>query len=233
MNIGLYSGVSAGRANERRLEAITANLANVDTPAYKRAKTSTKAFRLPGAKPGEFGLTTSSTLDFTQGALKSSSSPYHLGLMGQGFFAVEGPEGEMYTRDGQFHVNDRGLLQTPEGYPVAWERLAAPIDPTGDIITIDGIGTVRQGAEELGRIKFVDFEDPAGLQVHGGGYYEAQRGSVEKPSDATVHQHQLESSNVSSIDELVAMITIQRSFENAKTVMTLIDQSYGRLTQIR
>ena len=233
MNIGLYSGVSAGRANERRMEAITANLANVDTPGYKRVSTATKAFQMPGGSASDVELSAFSVTDFTQGDLRPSANPYHMALMGQGFFAVEGPEGELYTRRGAFRVDQAGVLLTDEGYPVAWETSPAPIDPTGEMVTVDGIGMMRQGNAEIGRIKFVDFANPAELGTIGGGYFTGNSGAAEQPSDAVVDHHHLEASNVSSIDELVGMIAIQRSFESSRNVMQLIDQSYGRLTANR
>jgi flagellar basal-body rod protein FlgF len=233
VNIGLYSGVSAGRANERRMEAITANLANVDTPGYKRLSTATKAFQVPGGGKTDLQLSAFSVVDFTQGDLRTSSNPYHLALMGEGFFAVEGPVGELYTRRGAFHVGQDGVLLTDEGYPVAWESNPAPIDPTGDIVTVDGSGFMRQGSAGIGRIKFVDFANPQQLAGIGGGYFTGNVGAGEQPASADVHQHRLEASNVSSVDELVEMIAIQRSFESSRNVMQLIDQSYGRLTSMR
>lgn len=233
MNTGLYSGVASGNASERRLESITANLANLDTPAYKRKSTGTKAFQLPGGREGDVSISTQTKTDFSQGDLEPSANPYHLALMGEGFFAVDGPDGELYTRNGQFHVNEDGVLLSAEGYPVAWEAKTDDIDPTGEMVTVDGAGEMRQGAKNIGRLKFVNFGDPAGLGEIGGGYYTGTRGNGEQISDAVVHQHNLERSNVSSVDELVGMITVQRSFENAKEVMQLIDQSYGRLTSQR
>jgi flagellar basal body rod protein FlgG len=233
VNIGLYSGVSSGRAIERRMESVTANLANVDTPGYKRVSTATKAFQVPGGGPGDIELSATSVTDFSQGDLRPSASPFHLALMGQGFFAVEGTDGELYTRRGSFHVDQTGMLLTDEGYPVAWESNPTAIEPTGDLVTVDGSGLVRQGNLEIGRIRFVDFARPERLQTIGGGYFQAGPGTAEQPPDAVVYQHHLEASNVSGIDELVGMITMQRSFESAKSVMQLIDQSYGRLTAAR
>ncbi len=233
MNLGLYSGVSAGRASERRLEAITANLANLNTPAYKRISTGTRAFVVPGGGPGEIEIAAHSRTDFSQGDLEPSGSAYHMALMGSGFFAVEGPQGEFYTRNGEFHVNQDGVLITTEGYPVAWERNNAPIDPTGEMVTVDAAGEMRQGNQQIGRLKVVDFASPANLKQLGGGYFEPKRGNSPEASDAVVHQHNLERSNVASIDELVGLISAQRTFESAKNVMQLIDQSYGRLTSLR
>jgi flagellar basal body rod protein FlgG len=233
VNIGLYSGVNAARASERRLEGIAANLANVDTPAFKRVATGVEAVRMQGGGELDLGLRATALTDFSQGPLEPSSSPYHLALMGPGFFAVEGPRGELYTRNGSFHVDDSGVLQTNEGYPVAWERRGNPIDSTGEVVTVDGRGVVRQGQLEVGKLKVTDFTDRAALQDLGDGYFQASAGNREVAAEGVVHQHNLEGSNVSSIDELVAMIAVQRGFESARNVMSLIDQSYGRLTQSR
>ncbi len=215
------------------MEAITANLANVDTPGYKRMSTGTRSFYVPGSNGKETAIYTHSAADWTQGALKPSASPYHMALMGQGFFAVDGQDGEMLTRNGIFQVDDKGILQTAEGYPVAWESNNGPINPTGEQIEVDGSGRVFQGTVDLGKLRLTNVARPEQLSFLGGGYYTAGRNSSEVPAQTSVHQSQLESSNVTSIDELVGMITVQRSFESAKNVMGLIDQSYGRLTQIR
>jgi flagellar basal body rod protein FlgG len=230
VNIGIYNGVSAARASQRRLEAITSNLANLETPGHKRSSTSTRAFQVPGGKDGEIELATVAETDFSQGPLRNSANPFHMALEGSGFFAVEGPRGELYTRNGAFHVDQAGVLQSAEGYPVAWDAVSGAINPTGDEISIDGSGTVKQGKLEIGRVRFVDFEQPQELENLGGGYYEASASAGELPSAAVVRHQMLEGSNVQGIDELVAMISIQRNFESARNVMQLIDQSYGRLT---
>lgn len=233
MNIGIYSGVAAGVAAERRMEAITANLANVDTPGYKRISTGTRAFDVPGSTNGETELYTASVTDFSQGTMTPSSSPYHLALMGEGYFAVDGPDGELLTRSGGFHVDEAGILQTDEGFPVSWKETNGPIDPTGEMVLIDGTGRVRQGEKDLGQLKITSVQVPDELEKLGSGYYRPVEGNFEVAGTATVYQNQLEGSNVSSIDELVAMITVQRSFEAAKNVMSMIDQSYAKLMQIR
>jgi len=232
MDTGLYSGVSALRTAEKRLEAITANLANIDTPGFKRQAGATRAFTVPGAE-GYLEVDTRHRSDFTQGDLKSSSSPYHLALEGRGWFVAEGPSGELYTRCGTFRADGAGVLQTAEGYPIAWESNGGLIDAHGDLVQIDGSGVVRQGTKEVGRLRVVDFANDAALSSIGGGYFAAKEGASELPAEGVVHQGHLESSNVSSMDELVAMITVQRSFESANRLVQMINQTYERLLQQR
>jgi len=228
---GLYSGVGAMRVAERRLEAIAANLANIETPAYKRDTTTVRAFRLPRGERDDTGLAAHRRTDFTQGELQPSSSPFHLALSGPGFFAVEAPAGELYTRNGTFHVDAAGVLQSAEGFPVAWASRSGTIDPIGPPVTIAADGTVRQGPGAIGSLRLVDFDDPGALARLGGGYFRADGALRETSSAAEVHQGALERSNASAVDELVAMIQVQRSFEGAARLMQMIDQSYRRLTQ--
>ncbi|MCB9916262.1 MAG: flagellar hook basal-body protein [Planctomycetes bacterium] len=230
MNIGLYNGVTAARASERRLDAIASNLANLETPGHKRTSTGTRAFAIPGADATTFELATYSQTDFSQGPLQGTANAYHMALDGPGFFAVEGPDGELLTRNGAFRVDQAGVLLTGEGFPVAWASKGDPLDPTGVEITVDGLGNVMQGRKSIGRLRVVDYDRPDQLAPLGGGFYQASRGTSEIPSAAVVRQKTLEGSNVQGIDELVAMIAIQRDFESARNVMQMIDQSYARLT---
>ena len=125
------------------------------------------------------------------------------------------------------------MLQTAEGYPVAWESSAGLVDPHGDVVQIDGSGVVRQGKNEVGRLRLVDFANDSALSSIGGGYFTAKEGASELPAEGVVHQGHLESSNVSSMDELVAMITVQRSFESANRLVQMINRTYERLLQQR
>ena len=233
MNTGLYSGVSAMRANQRRLEAITANLSNVSTPAYKRLSTLSEGVAIARADPGDLRVRVSSKTDFTQGPLERTENPLDLALQGEGFFAVEGPEGQVYTRNGSFRLDERGTLTTADGRPVAWRQLGGGIDPVGQPVRVDTAGTVFQGSAEVGALELVAFDDLARLRLDNDGYYRAPAELERDPATAEVHQYALEGSNVSSIDELVAMITVQRSFESAAALMQKIDETYRRLNGVR
>jgi len=233
VSTGLYSGVEAASASQKRLEAITGNLANLNTPAYKRVSTGTRAFQLPGRGEEHTQLYTFTEKDFTQGDLEPSANQYHVALMGPGFIAIDGPNGDLYTRNGTFHADQDGFLLTEEGYRVSWRGPNDRIEPTGEPVTIDGTGKMMQGQRSIGDINFTDFAEPSRLSPQGGGYFSAPRGLEEQASPATLYQGMLESSNSSGVDELVSLITVQRTFESARNVMQMIDQSYGRLTAAR
>ncbi len=229
MNVGLYHGVGAMMACERRLDVIAHNLANVGTPAFKRCTPATEA-RLVGSTSRRFPVTsTSKSIDFRQGELERTGNPYDLALLGAGWFAVEGSAGEMYTRNGSFRVDDKGVLQTVEGHMVAWSGGRGRIDPVGDPMTIDASGVVTQGEGRVGQLRVVAFDDESSLRADGHGYWRAPGDARRAPSQAEVQQGALERSNVLAVDELVELITVQRNFESASSVLDMIDQTYRRL----
>lgn len=232
MNVGLYRGAAAMVANERRLEAIAANLANVGTAGYKRIAAVHNG-GLSRRAPGHTTVRTSLSVDWSQGRLQRTGIPTDMALMGQGFFAVEGPEGEKYTRDGHFFLTEDGVLSTQEGFPVAWDGARGHVDPLGERIDVDSSGRITQGTRLVGRLKLVDFPAVELLQQEGGGYFGAQPTLARGPADVEVHQGAVEAANVAAVDEMVALIQTQRAFDAGSRVMSLISQSYRRLNNSR
>ena len=231
MSTGIYSGVSAMRASERRLESITGNLANTSTPAYKRRSAVSHGFEVGTGDRRHLEVATVYNVDFTQGRIERTGNTYDVALMGDGFFAVDGPGGEMYTRNGSFHVDDQGVLLTSEGFPVAMASQIRNVDPFDTPVVIDASGALLQGNNEIARLKVVDFSRRDLLRPDTNGYYQAGPAVQPEPANAEVHQYALESSNASSIDELIAMITVQRAFESASNMMSMLDQSYRELNR--
>jgi flagellar basal body rod protein FlgG len=231
MNTGLYQGAAAMRASDQRLEAIAHNLANVDTAAYKRVGTASHAFQVRTRLGQENQLRTELMTDWSQGNLDRTGNLFDVALFGEGFFAIDSPGGEVYTREGHFQTDADGNLLTPDGFPVAFERKYGAIDPTGVPIVISTDGLIAQGQREVGRLRIVDFADKAKLVQNYKGYYEAPPSARQITPTAEVHQGALERSNAIGLEEVVAMVTVQREFEAASSVMSLIDDSYKRLTR--
>ncbi len=230
MNFGLYSAVSAMDAAERRLEAVASNLANASTTAYKRRGATFHSYETARRDPLQRVVATRARIDSSQGELIRTGAPLDLALRGEGFFAVEQPNGEAYTRNGHFRLTDEGVLVTDDGFPVAFARKSGAIDPNGEAISIDAEGAAFQGENEIGRLKLVAFENAEKLRQDELGYFHAPRGLREQAYTAEVHQGTLEGSNVNPVEEMVALIETQRSFQTAANVLSKIEQSYRRLT---
>ena len=233
MDLGIYNGVAALRAQERRLEAITHNLANASTPAFKRTSSFTEGFAVEHDGEVDAQPRTEHVRDFTQGPLNRTGVPTHLAIKGDGFFAIDTDQGEAFTRDGSFRIDQNGVLTTANGDPLMWDGPRGVIDPVGEPFIIEPTGGVRQGETVLGKIRIVAFEDHQQLKLDPRGTYEAPIGLTRVPADVQVLQGHLEGSNTSPVDELIAMIQVQRSYESITRLMGAIDQSYQQLTNNR
>jgi flagellar basal-body rod protein FlgF len=229
MDTGLNSGVAAMKSAEKRLETITSNLANVTTHGYKRQNAVVRTFSIGTGASKHPEIATQHTTDFTQGELEHTSNPLDLALDGDGFFAVDSPSGTAYTRNGQFRMDDQGVLLTQEGHPVQWSGSRPTLRPSAEPITVFESGEVHQGASVIGRLKIVSLSSLQDLSLKTDGEWVAPQGVRERPSDALVRQGSLERANVNSMDELVAMVVAQRNFESSSTLMRSIDQTYKRL----
>lgn len=218
-------------AQQRRLDSISANLANVGTVGFKRGVTASHEVEVERPRGKVRGVTTLAEVDFAQGNLQRTGRDLDLALHGDGFFALEGPEGEVYTRDGSFHMTEGGVLVSEEGSPLAWAEFQGAIDPVGLPLVIDESGAVRQGNQNIGRLRVVDFPDKSVLTKDALGFWAAPPSVLPQASDARVHQYSLEESNANGVEEMVDMIGVQRSFEVVARAFKAIDETYGRLTR--
>lgn len=260
-----YTGASGMRAQQWRLDAISNNLANVDSDAYKKDVTSFKSFpemlmrRMDddGIRTNPLGswdvmpvigkLGTGVELnelytDFQQGSMKETQSDYDLALDGKGFFAVQTPLGERYTRNGSFHLGKEGLLLTKEGYPVLGEN--GPLHIQANNFQVDKMGRVWINAAHaedptamvsregntwedtvlLDVLKIVDFDIERYLEKEGSSLYRTNNIAGEAEilpleNRPRVIQGFVESSNVDAVREMVQMIEVNRAYEaNQKVV---------------
>ncbi|MDZ4830622.1 MAG: flagellar hook basal-body protein [Phycisphaerae bacterium] len=231
MDAGLSHAAAAMRAGEKRLESVANNIANISTRGFKRELTFTHAMQSTLANTTQ--VATRSAPDMSQGQLESTGNPFDLALDGSGWFAIESPDGRSYSRDGSFRLDDRGALVTQAGHPVAWKGSRGTLRTAGETVVVDSDGRVRQGETVVGQLDIVALDDATSLRPVGEGRWRAAPNVLEVPSKAFVRQGNVENSNVEAMDELVALITIQRSVESAATAMRTIEQSYRRLNQPR
>ncbi|MCL2700320.1 MAG: flagellar hook-basal body protein [Phycisphaerae bacterium] len=213
----------------RQYEATTSNLANASTVGYKRHVT---AFHQELARQMDATARATQThpvvgrtrIDFQPGGLTESQNPLDMAITGDGFFAIQTPRGEVYTRNGCFRLNANGQVVDSSGFLVA--GVDGPITIPANVglsqIRVGEDGTVSAGADVVGRIRVVMFANPATLTPMGNGFYQAPagtRGAIGP--DARIAQGYREASNVNVVEELVNMITVTRLYESGlKTVAT-------------
>jgi len=251
MNGSMRTSASGMAAQQRMIDVIANNLANVSTNAFKRSRAVFEdllyqTVRQPGAQSsGQTQLPSGLQLGtgvrpvateriYTQGNLQSTSNPLDVAIQGNGFFQVQLPDGSAaYTRDGAFQVNSQGQLVTASGFPV---QPAITISRDG-IVSVVRAGTT--GATQIGALQLTGFMNPAGLQSTGENLYveTAASGTPQTNVPGTngmglLSQGYVETSNVNVVEELVSMIQTQRAYEiNSKAIQSS-DQMLQKLAQL-
>lgn len=254
---GWYTGASGMNAQQNRLDAISNNLANVDTAGYKRDITVSKSFselllrrtNLDGvyetpfgsaeAAPviGKLGLgieTNENYTDFAQGSFKETSQNTDVAFGGKGFFAVETPLGERYTRDGNFVIGKEGILLTKDGYPVLGEKGVIHVENDKFTVNEDGVISMQEDSSVVDRFKVVRFDNERYLKKMGQNLYSSNdiSGSAhiaEGDERPRFLQGYMETSNVNVVNEMVQMIEVNRAYEANQKTITSEDTMMGTL----
>ena len=228
---GIYISASGMLAESARQDAIANNLANADTVGFKRSETTARPFvdylvssvGMPGTPtvgPVAMGTQVERTETILrQGSLQTTNNPLDLALAGDGYFAVETPEGRRYTRDGSFRVGADGTLMTKEGYQVAGENGAIRLGTGAVKVGQDGV--VSQGGRRIGALEITAL-DPTTVEPQGDSLFTGQVGGA---ATARVHQGHLESSNVQVVEEMVELIRVMRSFESNQRAAKAQDET--------
>lgn len=249
MNRSLTTAATGMVVQQRNLDIIANNLANVNTTAFKANRAEFQdlmyqTLRLAGAEQGGGNLLpasqqvgmgakfVSSATSFDNGPLLATGGTFDVAINGRGFFGVTLADGTTaYTRDGSFKLSADGTLVTSDGYPLLGGII---IPPDAQSITIAPNGTVTaqiSGQAEpqiLGQINIWTFSNPAGLERMGKNLYRATVASGEATEtepglngSGTLEQGFLEGSNVQIVDEMVRLILAQRAYEvNSKAIQT-------------
>lgn len=222
MDRSIFVALSGAMAQEKRLETASYNISNADTVGYKKqdnlfSATFTDALK---AYPVDDGI----EVDMTQGAIRVTGNPLDMAIMGDGFFVVNTPQGERFTKQGDFTVNAEGVLSTKEGYPVVGE--GGEIRIVGDEVTVTEFGGISTEEMPEKMLTLVSFDENTKF-LKQGQYYSVSEGRVNRSPAAgelRIEQGSLEGSNVNSAKEMINLIEIMRRYDTqSKMIQTLDD----------
>lgn len=225
----LYVAMSGARETALAQARNTHNLANASTTGFKA---SLDAFEsLPVAGPGQptrtYAQTRDLPVDFTPGPLQATGRDLDVAVNGDGWIAVQAPDGtEAYTRAGDLRVDSVGLLTTGSGLQVLGDGGPIAIPPFETLeVGNDGTISIRPLGQDANALAFVDRiklvnPDPAEL-VRGEDGLIRHTEDLAQPADAgvTLIGGMLESSNVNTVEAMVRMIDLARQFEMQVNLM--------------
>jgi flagellar basal-body rod protein FlgF len=215
-------GLSQQMASNRSIEVIANNLANLSTPAFKREAVQFEQYMVPvaateaeggGTVNVSFVLDRGVTRDLSEGRVEQTGSPLDLAITGPGYFVVQTPEGERYTRNGHFNLDDQGQIVTDDGYPLQSDGGAIAIQPTESDIVVGADGAISSNLQKLGRIKVVNFADERALKKAGSSLYDSGGQQAQAVASPHVHQGMIEKSNVEPVIEISRMIEVLRAYQ--------------------
>lgn len=245
----LWTAATGMTAQQTNVDTIANNLANVNNAGFKKSRALFddliyQEIRRAGAITAaglehptgiEIGLGTKVVAIekiHSQGSLQYTGNNLDVAIEGDGYFQVALPDGEIaYTRSGAFKIDGDGNLTMPNGYLIE-PAIVVPEDAREISFSEDGIVSVLLPGDdeptEIGAIELVRFINPSGLHAIGKNMYvvtgasgDPQIGVPGEDGFGSIQQNILEMSNVSLVEEMVAMITGQRAYEiNSKAVQT-------------
>ena len=249
-------------AQQRNVEVVSNNLANMNTTAYMRRRTEFhdliyQDLRRVGTTSSDAGTIVPSGVQLglgvklaavyrvhEQGNLEATDNTFDLAIQGKGFFQITLPTGDTaYTRDGTFQLDANGRIVTHDGYPII-PSISIPSNAID--VTINQSGQVLAKIEgqisfsNVGQIQVANFANEAGLSAEGNNLLTETPASGSPTTGApgsagfgSILQGFLETSNVNAGEEISNLISAQRAYEMNSKVIQTSDEMLGTLTALR
>jgi flagellar basal-body rod protein FlgF len=231
MDPAYYVAAGSLKARSFQLETLSNNLANADTVGYKTERSFFSLFNKAQGSTRNLPLTkyvndgtvlATRAIDFSQGVSKPTGKSLDVALEGDGFLAVQTPQGVRVTRDGRLKIGQGGQLQSLDGSPVLGKNgQPLTINPGGDPVTFSPDGTLQQGTNVLGQLDIKAYTTPYALARAGSNRYDP-KGLTETAPKATVAQGYLEQSAVDVPTAMIDMIRLNRLFEMSMKVASTL-----------
>ncbi|ODT68228.1 MAG: flagellar basal-body rod protein FlgF [Pelagibacterium sp. SCN 63-23] len=214
-------GLSRQIALQRQLDVVANNVANINTTGFKAEQLLFEEYVMPVARDNDFP-TLDQPLSYVQdwatihdlsaGAIMQTGNDFDVALNGEGFFAVQTPAGERWTRAGAFQINNDGTLVDLSGNPVLGNGGPIQFGPEEIGISIAADGAISSSAGAKGQLRIVEFANPQELKREGANLFSG--GTPGANVNTRAMQGHVERSNVSGVAEMAEMIRVTRAYES-------------------
>ena len=258
----LYIASTGMAAQEKNVEIISNNIANMRTTGYKRQRaefqdmlyqeylrsgtqTSDSGSVVPvGIEVGSGVKTAATPRIMSQGTVSETDGDLDVAINGEGFLSVQLPDGRTgYTRDGSLQRDGNGLLVNVNGYQVQ-PGITIPENANNIQISSDGIVQAYIGTAttptQLGQIQLTRFVNPEGLESIGDNNYvetaasgSPQVGVPNSNGMGNLQQGYLEEANVNPVTDIADLIAAQRAYEMNSRVISGVDDMMSSISQMR
>ncbi|SRR5579884_3021063 len=238
---GLYSAASGMEAQQQQFDAISNDMANLDTPGYQSTILGFHDLLYSSGNYGSNVATGAGSAaqivghDQTQGAINQTGQPLDVAVQGQGFIEVRRFDGSIgLTRNGKLQLNSKRQLTNQVGMLVQPPITIPPGVPTNQV-TIAPDGSVSAAGKRVGKISLVDVPAPDGLLADGDSVFSATAasGAVRAAKATTLQQGALEGSNVDLGAEMAKMMTAQQQYAMGSQAVQYQAQMLSIANQIK
>lgn len=258
----LFTAATGMVGQQLNVDTIANNLANVNTTGFKKSRVNFHDLLYETVKPAGTETQAGTTIPegiqvghgvrpasvakiFSQGNMIQTGNPLDIVIEGDGFFQIELPDGTLaYTRDGNFKMNQDGIVMTADGYPIS---PALTIPTNYEQLTIGSDGTISaripgdNTPQNVGNILISRFANPPGLDARLGRNLLLETQASGAPEEGQpglegrglLEQGFLENSNVQVVEEIIQLIIAQRAYEASSQVIQTSDQMLQLANQLR
>lgn len=252
---GFYNLTSGMLTQSRNLNVISNNMINIQTPGYKKDTMVSTTFGeemlyrtggddnenpTPLATTSKIKTPSRTYVDYDQGSFEQTDGIYDFALSGKGYFCVQTPQGERYTRNGSFAVDNEGYLELPDvgrvlssdNQPIRIDNEDFEVDENGHITASiitggdDENSPVEVEKKDYGTLKVVDFADYGQLHKEDNGMFSTNQAQIPAGQNGEampIIWKSIEKSNVDMVDEMTAMMSSQRALQSAAQVLKMYD----------
>lgn len=243
MNLGIYQSAAGMMTQQHRMDVLSNNLANAETAGFKR-DIAVLAERKPASDAGVRSGPTAEALrslsggvwlgetetDHSAGGIQATGESLDVAILGPGFLTIEKEGRTLLTRDGRMTMTaDGALVAVSDGSPILGVA-GQPIrlNRYGGTPTIDETGRITQNGIETGRLDLASVDDPRRMHKVGGGRFALGSAQLTEEPVQVLGGH-IERSGVEPVRELVSMMQASRAYQFNAQMITLQDQTAGRL----
>lgn len=240
---GFYNLTSGMLTQGRNLDVISNNMTNVATSGFKTDQYTFSTFEeVMWKRSGNMDrkytdlgeqswITAPSKLytDYTQGTIEETGQNLDFAIEGDGFFALETNEGRVYTRNGNFSLDNEGYLWL-SGYGRVLDTAFQPMRVVTDQLRADEAGNIRtENGTLLGQLGVFRFEDNGALEKNERGFFVSQNDG-QLANDVRVHQKFVERSNIDMVQQMSQLIAAQRAYQSAAEATKIYDEMMTKAT---
>lgn len=224
------------------LDATAGNMANANTPGYKRTQGNFESILQVSLRPlaqvsetGDISLhwpeLSDWHLDTSQGPIRSTGRPMDLAVDGGAFLVLDTMAGERYTRRGRMYVNHEGELTDPSGNRFVGGSGSLRIPSDAADVTVSKDGEITVDGQSIGKLRLVEVPDAQSLVPEGAGIYRNDGEAVADASTSRIVQGAIEESNVKPMEEIIGMMKMVSAYEAGARLLKRWDSLSQQLIQ--